>query len=58
MGDTDFTSIERLVLVYRSEGTQALYEQPASDLVTSGTLIDPDGPTAGDDMALVGYRLV
>lgn len=50
--------IAELLLVYRSEGTGKYFTQQASDVVVTGTLIDPDGPNAGDDMAIVGYRLV
>lgn len=32
-----------------------LYDQPLSDLPDMGTLIDPD---TGDDMEIVGYKLV
>lgn len=58
MPENTFGNIGELVLVYRSESTGEHYEQPAADLVASGTLIDPEGSTEGDDMPIVGYRLV
>ncbi|MET3959787.1 hypothetical protein ABIE52_006722 [Rhodococcus sp. OAS809] len=58
MPKDDFRRIDELVLVYRSEGTGEYHDQRAADLVESGTLIDPDGPTMGDDMQIVGYRLI
>lgn len=58
MPENTFHPIEKLVLIYRSEGTGKYYDQPASDLTDSGTLIDPEGPNAGDDLSIVGYRLV
>lgn len=59
MEDTNsFRPISELTLIYRSEGSGKHYTQPAADLTQAGTLIDPDGPTAGDDMPIVGYQQV
>ena len=41
-------------IVYTDE-QKRLYDQPLSDLPDVGTLIDPD---SGDDMAIVGYKIV
>lgn len=49
---TPYNDINALVLVYRSEAGE-YYEQPATDLIIAGTLIDPE---TGDDMDLVGWR--
>ena len=46
--------LDSMLIVYTDE-QKRLYEQPLSDLPDSGTLIDPD---TGDDMPIVGYRLV
>lgn len=46
--------IHKLILVYRDEDG-GLHEQFAVDLPNCGTLIDPD---SGDDMDLVGWRVV
>lgn len=46
--------LDSMYIVYTDE-QKRLYEQPLSDLPDSGTLIDPD---TGDDMPIVGYRLV
>lgn len=46
--------LDSMRIVYTDE-QKRLYEQPLSDLPDSGTLIDPD---TGDDMPIVGYRLV
>lgn len=46
--------LDSMHIVYTDE-QKRLYEQPLSDLPDSGTLIDPD---TGDDMPIVGYRLV
>lgn len=53
-----FLPINELTLIYRSEGSGKYYTQPAADLTESGTLIDPDGPTMGDDMPMIGYTSV
>lgn len=47
-------NLDSVHIVYTDE-QKRLYEQPLSDLPDSGTLIDPD---TGDDMPIVGYRLV
>lgn len=47
----DLSSIR---IVY-TDDQKCLYEQPLSDLPDVGTLIDPD---TGDDMTIVGYKLV
>lgn len=54
MDINNMVSIDKLVLVYESEGGE-LYRQPGADVVSVGTLIDPD---TGDDMPLVGFILV
>lgn len=41
-------------IVY-TDDKKCLYEQPLSDLPDVGTLIDPD---TGDDMEIIGYKLV
>lgn len=46
--------LDSMHIVYTDE-QKRLYEQPLSDLPDSGTLIDPD---TGDDMPIVGYKLV
>ena len=46
--------LDSMHIVYTDE-QKRLYEQPLSDLPDSGTLIDPD---TGNDMPIVGYRLV
>ena len=46
--------LDSMLIVYTDE-QKRLYDQPLSDLPDSGTLIDPD---TGDDMPIVGYRLV
>ena len=46
--------LDSLHIIYTDE-QKRLYEQPLSDLPDSGTLTDPD---TGDDMPIVGYRLV
>lgn len=46
--------LDSMHIVYTDE-QKRLYEQPLSDLPDSGTLIDPD---TGDDMEIVGYKLV
>lgn len=47
-------NLDSMLIVYTDE-QKRLYDQPLSDLPDSGTLIDPD---TGDDMPIVGYRLV
>lgn len=47
-------NLDSMHIVYTDE-QKRLYEQPLSDLPDVGTLIDPD---TGDDMEIVGYRLV
>lgn len=47
-------NLDSMHIVYTDE-QKRLYEQPLSDLPDVGTLIDPD---TGDDMPIVGYRLV
>lgn len=49
----DYADIDNLILIYQDE-MGLLYEQPASDITTSGTLIDPE---TGEDMELVGYYI-
>lgn len=45
--------ISKLTLVYRgSDGI--LYTQPGEDIVSSGTLIDPD---TDEDMELIGFDI-
>lgn len=46
--------LDSMYIVYTDE-QKRLYEQPLSDLPDVGTLIDPD---TGDDMEIVGYKLV
>ena len=46
--------LDSLHIVY-TDDKGCLYEQPLNDLPDSGTLIDPD---TGDDMEIVGYKLV
>lgn len=46
--------LDSMLIVYTDE-QKRLYDQPLSDLPDVGTLIDPD---TGDDMTIVGYRLV
>lgn len=47
-------NLDSMRIVY-TDDQKRLYEQPLSDLPDVGTLIDPD---TGDDMEIVGYRLV
>lgn len=47
-------NLDSMYIVYTDE-QKRLYDQPLSDLPDSGTLIDPD---TGDDMPIVGYKLV
>lgn len=47
-------NLDSMRIVYTDE-QKCLYEQPLSDLPDVGTLIDPD---TGDDMTIVGYKLV
>lgn len=47
-------NLDSMHIVYTDE-QKRLYEQPLSDLPDVGTLIDPD---SGDDVAIVGYKLV
>ena len=47
-------NLDSMHIVYTDE-QKRLYDQPLSDLPDVGTLIDPD---TGDDMEIVGYRLV
>lgn len=47
-------NLDSMHIVYTDE-QKRLYEQPLSDLPDVGTLIDPD---TGDDMEIVGYKLV
>lgn len=47
-------NLDSMYIVYTDE-QKCLYEQPLSDLPDVGTLIDPD---TGDDMTIVGYKLV
>lgn len=47
-------NLDSVHIIYTNE-KGCLYDQPLSDLPDSGTLIDPD---TGDDMPIVGYRLV
>ena len=44
--------INTLVLIYRNENGE-LFEQRATDLVSSGTLTDAD---TGEDLELIGWR--
>lgn len=46
--------LDSMLIVY-TDDQKCLYEQPLRDLPDVGTLIDPD---TGDDMPIVGYRLV
>lgn len=46
--------LDSMLIVY-TDDQKCLYEQPLSDLPDIGTLIDPD---TGDDMEIVGYKLV
>lgn len=46
--------LDSMLIVY-TDDQKCLYEQPLSDLPDVGILIDPD---SGDDMAIVGYKLV
>lgn len=46
--------LDSMLIVYTDE-QKRLYDQPLSDLPDVGTLIDPD---TGDDMEIVGYKLV
>lgn len=46
--------LDSMLIVY-TDDQKCLYEQPLSDLPDVGTLIDPD---TGDDMPIVGYKLV
>lgn len=47
-------NLDSMYIVYTDE-QKRLYDQPLSDLPDVGTLIDPD---TGDDMEIVGYKLV
>lgn len=47
-------NLDSMLIVY-TDDQKCLYEQPLSDLPDVGTLIDPD---TGDDMEIVGYKLV
>lgn len=47
-------NLDSMRIVYTDE-QKRLYEQPLSDLPDSGTLIDPD---TGDDMEIIGYKIV
>lgn len=47
-------NLDSVHIVY-TDDKGCLYDQPLSDLPDSGTLIDPD---TGDDMPIVGYKLV
>lgn len=47
-------NLDSVHIVYTDENG-CLYDQPLSDLPDVGTLIDPD---TGDDMEIVGYKLV
>lgn len=47
-------NLDSMHIVYTDE-QKRLYEQPLSDLSDVGTLIDPD---TGDDMEIIGYKLV
>lgn len=47
-------NLDSMLIVYTDE-QKRLYDQPLSDLPDVGTLIDPD---TGDDMEIVGYKLV
>lgn len=47
-------NLDSVHIVY-TDDKGCLYDQPLSDLPDVGTLIDPD---SGDDMAIVGYKLV
>ena len=46
--------LDSMLIVY-TDDQKCLYEQPLNDLPDVGTLIDPD---TGDDMTIVGYKLV
>ena len=46
--------LDSMHIVYTDE-QKRLYDQPLSDLPDVGTLIDPD---TGDDMEIIGYKLV
>lgn len=46
--------LDSMLIVY-TDDKKCLYEQPLSDLPDVGTLIDPD---TGDDMEIIGYKLV
>lgn len=46
--------LDSMLIVY-TDDQKCLYEQPLRDLPDVGTLIDPD---TGDDMGIVGYKLV
>ena len=50
--ETTMNDIKSLVLIYRNENGD-LFEQRATDLVSSGTLSDAD---TGDDLDLIGWR--
>lgn len=47
-------NLDSMLIVY-TDDQKCLYEQPLRDLPDVGTLIDPD---TGDDMEIVGYKLV
>lgn len=49
-----YKDLDSMHIVYTDE-QKRLYNQPLSDLPDVGTLIDPD---TGDDMEIVGYKLV
>lgn len=46
--------LDSMLIVY-TDDQKRLYDQPLSDLPDVRTLIDPD---SGDDMAIIGYKLV
>ena len=50
--ETKMNDISTLVLIYRNEDGD-LFEQRATDLVSSGTLTDAD---TGEDLELIGWR--
>jgi len=46
-------NISEVILIYRNKDNSETFEQPLTDITTSGTLIDPE---TGDDLELVGWR--
>lgn len=50
--ETKMNDINTLVLIYRNDDGE-LFEQRATDLVSSGTLSDAD---TGEDLELIGWR--